>query len=105
MPIFVQCHSDRIPSSMKCRQFQQELLVCKIGGRSHISLVVKGAVNPQLLTRLADSPSPDIKKYTGICQSTINSVIIIIPQRRLVIRLVEAGDSLIFVLISIEDGN
>lgn len=102
MPIFVQCHSDRIPSS-KWRQPQQGLLVYKIGERSHVSLVVKGAVNPQFLTRLGDSPSHDIKKYSGICQSTMKSVII--PQRRLVIGLVEAGNSLVFVLISIEDGD
>ena len=43
------------------------------------------------------------KKYSGICQSTMNSVIL--PQRRLVIGLVEAGNSLVFVLISIEDGD
>ena len=87
---------------MKCCHSQQGLLICKLDERAHISPVAKGTVNPQLLTRLGDSPAQDIKRYTGIRQSTVNSII---PQRSLVIRLVEAGDSLIFVLISIEDGD
>ena len=37
--------------------------------------------------------------------STLGAVNSIIPQRRSVIGLVEAGDSLVFVLISIEDGD
>ena len=87
---------------MKCCQSQQELLIYKLDERAHVPLVAKGTVNPQLLTCLGDSPAHDIKRYTGICQSTVNGII---PQRMLVIRLVEAGDSLVFVLISIEDGD
>ena len=74
MPIFVQCHSDRVPSSMKCRQPQQGLLVCKLSDQLHVSPVEKGAANPHLPIRLGNSPSHDIKRWFMLRKCTTETV-------------------------------